>query len=186
MLAGDPTEAIHSELILETTRRYFDIAELKPMGGALAYLLLTFNAGIHSAPAAERDPVVEQVVAADAAYTDAHPDRTLFAFFWGRPRKSVLAETESLARWTATEDARETAAAANGGEYYPLTALQELTQEVQQLRMFNNHLRADAAPGAVPGPVSVRRVLVSELDRRWPRLTKALVKVKHRLQSLAK
>jgi SAM-dependent methyltransferase len=189
MLAGDPTEAIHSELILETTRRYFDVAELKTMGGALAYLLLTFNSGIHSAPPAERDPIVEQVVAADEAYTDAHPDSALFAFFWGRPRKAVLDEAEALARWTATEDARETAAAQSGGEYYPLTALQELTQEVEQLRLFNSHLRADARPataGQPLGPVSVRRVLVSEMERRWPALTKALVRVKHAAQRLVR
>lgn len=187
MLHGDPTEAIHSELILETTRRYFDVAEVKPMGGALAYVLLTFNAGIHSSPGPERDAVVEQIVAADDAYTDAHPDSTLFAFFRGTPRKSVLAETESLARWTAEEEAREAAAARNGGEYYPLTALQVLTQELEQLRVFNEHLRAGApaAPGEPP-QASVRRVLVSELERRWPRLTKALVRVKHGAQRLAR
>lgn len=178
MLADDPTEAIHAELILDTTRRYFDIAELRPMGGALAYLLLTFNAGIHERPGAERDEVVSRVVAADDAYTDAHPDSTLFAFFWGRPRKAVLADAPALAGWTAAEEAREAAAARNGGEYYPLTPLQQLTREVEELRLLNHHLRADL--NGSPPAGSLRRALVTALDRRAPRLTKSLVRLKHR------
>lgn len=187
MLVGDPTEAIHSELILETTRRYFDVAELKPMGGALAYLLLTFNRGIHEGTGPERDAVVEQIIAADDAYTDTHPQSTLFAFFWGRPNKSVLADPAQLARWSAEETARESAATAAGGIYYPLSALQELTQELSLQRTYNQHLRSELDQvGRVesdPGHHSpARRALVSTLERRAPGLTKSLVALKHRFQ----
>ena len=187
MLAGDPTEAIHSELVMETTRRYFDVAEYAAMGGALAYLLLTFNAGVHGSSGAARDEAVDAIVAADDAYTAAHPESTLFAFFWGRPRKAVLSESDSLAAWSAEESAREAAAAGNGGEYYPLTALQALTQELETLRIYNSHMiadlhrRADGTTEVVYVP-SVRRAVVGGMERRWPRLTKALVRVKHRLR----
>ncbi len=183
MIAGDPTEAIHSELILETTRRYFDVAEYAAMGGALAYPVLTFNSGVHGSSGPARDAVVDRVVAADDAYTTAHPDSTLFAFFWGRPRKAVLSDEASLTAWTAEEEARESAAAGNGGEYYPLTALQALTQELETLRVYNQHMLADLHAGSgSPAPVvvvSVRRSVVAAMERRWPRLTKALVRVKH-------
>ena len=44
MLHDDPTEAIHSELIVETLQRYFHVERFVPLGGAIAYPLLTFNA----------------------------------------------------------------------------------------------------------------------------------------------
>ena len=37
MIATDPTEAIHSDLIVETLARYFDLVEVRPVGGAIAY-----------------------------------------------------------------------------------------------------------------------------------------------------
>ena len=43
MLQHDPTEAIHSELIVETLHRYFHVERFVPLGGAIAYPLLTFN-----------------------------------------------------------------------------------------------------------------------------------------------
>ena len=43
MLADDPTEAIHSELIVETFHRYFTVGQFTPLGGAIAYPLLTHN-----------------------------------------------------------------------------------------------------------------------------------------------
>jgi SAM-dependent methyltransferase len=117
MLATDPTEAIHSELIVEVLHRYFRVDWFAPLGGALAYPLLCFNDGIHDAPPAERDPWIERVVAADDAYTEAHPETTLFAFAIARPDKSALDDAGALARWSDEEERREAAAARNGGLY---------------------------------------------------------------------
>merc|ERR1711998_676124 len=47
MLASDPSEAQHSELIMETIRRYFFIIVNNAVGGAIAYPLLTHNKRIH-------------------------------------------------------------------------------------------------------------------------------------------
>jgi SAM-dependent methyltransferase len=164
MLATDPTEAIHSELIVETTRRYFDLDVFAPVGGGIAYLLLTFNDGIFSVHEHERTAVVEQVIAADEKWTDEDPSRALFAVFWGRPKKAVLDDAESLARWTAAEEEREAEAARNGGHYYPLTALQRLTQQVSDLEMAVSHLKIDLHDLQGPLPrLAAKRVL-----RRYP------------------
>jgi hypothetical protein len=51
MLIGDPTEAVHSELIRPVMSRYFELEIDRPLGGALAYPLLTFNDGFFDEPA---------------------------------------------------------------------------------------------------------------------------------------
>ncbi len=138
-IAADPTEAIHSELVLPTVRRYFALEHFRPLGGNLAYLLLTHNEGVHAHPGAERDAVVERVLAADESFmTD---DTTIFAYFWGRPDKAVLDDTEQLARWTAEESAREQAAQDAGGEYYPRSVLHELTDGLDRLTGKHSHLQ---------------------------------------------
>jgi SAM-dependent methyltransferase len=133
MLVSDPTEAIHAELILPTLRRYFEIDYFRALGGGVAYPVLTFNQAIFARP--ETDPevaaAIEQVLAADAAYTDADPEaNTLFGYVIGRPRKPALADTAQLAGWTAAEQERERLAAADGGRYYPDTMLAVLYERL--------------------------------------------------------
>ncbi len=142
MLVTDPTEAIHSELILETFRRYFSVDELVPLGGAIAYPLLTHNEALFSADGDEQAPAVAQVLDADAAFLDAHPGSELFAYFAGTPDKAVLEHHDDLARWRAEEDQRE-AAAEQTGEYYPHTALQDLMLELEDQRIATLHARTD-------------------------------------------
>jgi SAM-dependent methyltransferase len=125
MLVGDPSEAVHSELVLPTMRRYFTIEHDQALGGAVAYLLLTHNAPFLDAPPDETAPWLEAMLARDAAVTDACPDDTLFAYILARPNHGVLADAESLSTWSAQEDAREARAAADGGRYYPPTAVAE-------------------------------------------------------------
>jgi SAM-dependent methyltransferase len=125
MLQHDPTEAIHSELIVETLRRYFHVERFVPLGGAIAYPLLTFNRGLFGlSDSCEQTTWVEHVLRADAAFLDEHPDSTLFAYFVARPDKEALEQSAALARWEREEGDREEHARANGGEYYPRTALQ--------------------------------------------------------------
>jgi len=124
MLATDPTEAIHSELILDTFHRYFTVGEHTPLGGAIAYPLLTHNTRLFEATdAAGQSACVDRILEADDRFLAAHPDSSLFAYFSGTPDKSVLAQAERLSVWEAEEDERERWAAANGGEYYVRGAL---------------------------------------------------------------
>jgi SAM-dependent methyltransferase len=139
MLATDPTEAIHAELILETFQRYFTEVERRPAGGALAYLLLTHNHALFAADPAVRDRWVQRILDADGAHLAAHPEATLFAYFAGQPRKAVLEQAADLARWTAEEEAREDRALSAGGEYYPHSALQDLHLQLEDQRAVADH-----------------------------------------------
>ncbi|HZB50699.1 MAG TPA: methyltransferase domain-containing protein [Mycobacteriales bacterium] len=131
MLVSDPTEAIHAELIMPVMRRYFEIEHFRALGGGVAYPVLTFNQAVFSPDADEVAPVVEQVLAADEAWTDADPEgRTLFGYVIAKPRKAALSDAEQLAVWSAEEDDRERLAAAAGGRYYPDTFLSALYEDL--------------------------------------------------------
>jgi SAM-dependent methyltransferase len=158
MLASDPTEAIHAELIMPVMRRYFDIEHFRALGGGVAYSVLTFNQAIFGRPESEVTAAVEQVLAADAAYTDADPEaNTLFGYVVARPRKAALADAEQLAAWTAEEDERERAAAANGGRYYPDTMMSVLYERLDVAARELAGAQRDLAQAreAVPPPVVV-------------------------------
>ncbi|HEY6747508.1 MAG TPA: class I SAM-dependent methyltransferase, partial [Mycobacteriales bacterium] len=131
MLVTDPTEAIHAELIMPVMRRYFDIEHFSALGGGVAYPVLTFNRAVFGRPEEEIAAALEQVLAADAAYTDADPEhRTLFGYVIARPRKAALADRSQLVAWTAEEDERERRAAADGGRYYPDTMMSVLYERL--------------------------------------------------------
>ncbi len=134
MLLIDPTEAIHSELVLEVFHRYFQVVEYIPVGGAIAYPLLTFNDRMFAASEREQTKWVEQILDADLRFLEAHPYSSLFAYFTGRPKKEVLADHEQLRRWTEEENKREADARAEGGEYYPRTALAVLSIAAEHSR----------------------------------------------------
>ena len=163
----DPTEAIHSELIMTTMRRYFTVDEYVPLGGAIAYQLLTHNDRLFAV--APDDPeqaeLIARVLAADDELTAADPKQSWFAYVVARPDKARFEDEAQLAAWSAEEAEREAAAADNGGEYYPHTTLQELTLESEGLAGHRppgaevggrgaRRLRAhDVAPALPPGPL---------------------------------
>ncbi len=131
MLVSDPTEAIHAELIMPMLRRYFEIDHFRALGGGVAYPVLTFNKAIFGRPEDEVADAVEQVLAADAAYTDADPEaNTLFGYVIARPRKAALDDQAQLAAWTAAEQERERRATAEGGRYYPDTMMAVLYERL--------------------------------------------------------
>jgi len=142
ILADDPSEAIHPELALGTMGRYFAIEEFTPVGGAIAYLLLTHNAQIFAASPEDQMRWAEKIMAADGEYLASHPDDTLFAYWVARPRKGICAHRSQLERWAEEEDAREEAAAREGGEYYPHTSLQNLTLELAEQTILAEHRTA--------------------------------------------
>ncbi|HET6951423.1 MAG TPA: class I SAM-dependent methyltransferase [Acidimicrobiales bacterium] len=148
MLQQDPTEAVHSELIVPTIERYFDIISFRPLGGAVGYLLLTHNLPFYSAPLDEVREWIERVMDSDDAFLREAPEETLFAYFLARPRQDDIPPSD-LARWTKDEADRELTAKANGGEYYPRTFLSQMYQASEA--------------------VSVRRALM----QRWPRAAAA-------------
>jgi len=142
MLVVDPTEAVHSELIVETFRRYFSEAQFTALGGAIADPLLTHNARMFdAADDAERTRWIDRIMEADDDFLTRHPESTLFAYFAGQPEKSVLQRAESLRRWEETEDRRERRAQESGGEYYPRGPLSTALVGLDEQRALNDGLR---------------------------------------------
>ena len=133
MLARDPTEAIHSELQMDLTRRYFDVREEVQYGGAIAYTLLYSNRALYRDRATEAGArVVEHILALDAAFLKARPDSNLFTFAVCLP-KPALPPQPMLDLWTAAENERELHASRNGGRYYPPTALELMYNQMLEL-----------------------------------------------------
>jgi SAM-dependent methyltransferase len=145
MLVVDPTEAVHSELIMPTFDRYFAASQLTPLGGAIAYPLLTHNARMFEAQdGPERDSWIGEVLAADDRYLSDHPDSALFAYFAGTPKKEVLEQAGLLAQWESEERARERHAEQHGGEYYPRGPLASTLVALAEQRTHNAAAQARA------------------------------------------
>jgi SAM-dependent methyltransferase len=144
MLVTDPTEAIHSELILETFHRYFTTGEFTPLGGAIAYHLLTHNARMSSSDDEEQRTLwIDRILEADDRFLAEHPESTLFAYFAGQPDKPVLQDAGRLATWRTEEVERERVAQEEGGgEYYERGPLAVALIELEEERTA--HVRAHA------------------------------------------
>ena len=146
MLVVDPTEAVHSELIVETFRRYFSEGQFTALGGAIAYPLLTHNARMFdAADDAERTRWIDRIMDADDDFLTRHPESTLFAYFAGQPTKSVLQQADSLREWEEAEDRRERRAQESGGEYYPRGPFSTALVGLDEQRALNDWLRGRIA-----------------------------------------
>jgi SAM-dependent methyltransferase len=134
MVATDPTEAIHSELQIETLDRYFHLAEFTPLGGAIAYQILFENRKLLAERQTEEGArAIAKIIEADYALLRKAPEDTLFAFWVGTPQPKVLENDTLLAKWTIAEEEREKSAAANHGRYYPRSALEIIYDEIADL-----------------------------------------------------
>lgn len=117
MLHADPTEAIHSDLILSTLARYFDVFERHDTGGGIAYELLTHNPSLHGLAPEAADPYIREVLDWDRYYTARGQVPPLFSYFLARPRKDVLGDAARLRAFQDEEDRREARARARHGVY---------------------------------------------------------------------
>lgn len=132
MIDGDPTEAVHSELIVPTMRRYFTLDHERYLGGGIAYDLLSLHDPMHQ-PSAERDAAVSTVLAADDAWRRRDPEaNSQFAYLIARPVPAPAASPDDLARWTAEEETREAQATASGGRYFPANVLEHLYGQLDE------------------------------------------------------
>lgn len=124
IIAEDPDDAVHSELLMEVLLRHFDLVECQPLGGGLAYLLLMDNhALLDEQFKPDGQAAIARVLAADAELAARVPEANLFTFIVARPKK-VAAPAYQRAAWQSDEDEREFRAAANGHRYYPMTPLE--------------------------------------------------------------
>jgi len=152
MLATDPTEAVHAELILPTLKRYFRYEHFRHLGGGVGYLLLTHNDALHSRPVGEIAEHVEMVMRADAALLEKDPESSLFAYWVSRPDPDRVTDPGQLESWTAEEDRREAAAGAAGGVYYPPTAVGALSEALSAAELAHAQALAAAQNASTPAP----------------------------------
>lgn len=117
MLHVDPTEAIHSDLIMECARRYFDIALQKDIGGGIAYEILTHNPRLNKLGIEELQPVVSKLLEADRKYTLEKQVPVLFSYFLAKPNKEAINNQLQCEKYQSEENLREQKAREWGGVY---------------------------------------------------------------------
>jgi len=117
MLYYDPTEAIHSDLIIETVARYFDIFERHDTGGGIAYEILTHNSKLKSLAPDELNPWIDKLLDWDREYTDARRVPSLFSYFLARPKKDTLRDLPMAQHFQGLENRREEWASRHRGMY---------------------------------------------------------------------
>jgi len=117
MLLDDPTEAIHSELIIESVSRYFEIFERHDTGGGIAYELLTHNPKLKNVSADELDTYIGKILALDKEYTKQNRVPPLFSYFLAKPKKTVLSDKTKLEYYQKVENFREEKARKRYGVY---------------------------------------------------------------------
>jgi len=117
MMSVDPTEAIHSELIIESVERYFDIFERHDTGGGIAYELLTNNPKLKNVPTDELHTHIGRILKLDKEYTNLKRVPPMFSYFLAKPRKSILSDKTKLEYYQRVEDLREEKAHKRRGVY---------------------------------------------------------------------
>lgn len=117
MILKDPTEAIHSELIIESVSRYFEIFERHDTGGGIAYELLTKNPKLKTIPTDELNIHIGRLLELDKEYTHRNQVPPLFSYFLAGPKKGILSEKTTLEFHQKVEDLREEKARKRSGTY---------------------------------------------------------------------
>jgi ubiquinone/menaquinone biosynthesis C-methylase UbiE len=117
MLVMDPTEAIHSELIVKSMKSYFNVLEKHDTGGGIAYLLLTHNQKMSQLPPKKANRYIHKILREDAKYTRLHLVPQLFSYFIAQPNKEILRDKERSKKYQDEENAREKLATQRRGVY---------------------------------------------------------------------
>ena len=128
MLKSDPSEAIHSELIIPTSHRYFKPLWNRSVNGGIAYELLTHNENLAQFrdivswelnAGAEVKSHFNFVLANDEEHARRRPNSMLFWYSIMQPKSNL--NVDLLLKWTEEERVREETAEKNGGVYYAST-----------------------------------------------------------------
>jgi ubiquinone/menaquinone biosynthesis C-methylase UbiE len=87
MMVTDPTEAIHSGMIMEAVKKYFDFIHLKFVGGGVAYTLLSQNPKLDKLKTKEAEKIIEKVLNIDHKYTKQGLMADMFTYFIATQKK---------------------------------------------------------------------------------------------------
>ena len=131
MLTTDPSEAIHSELIVTTLKRYLIPLWDRPLNGALAYALLTHNKKLSKYRADWRNSAklsirnhFERILNFDEEHAKVRPDSYLFWYSIMKCKPNAPTNND-LQSWSAEERVRENLAVKHRGVYYPPTSVHD-------------------------------------------------------------
>jgi len=109
MLATDPTEAIHSNLITKTIYQYFDVFEKRDIGGGIAYELFThnlnFSKGVNKS--LHVNSSIDKVLSVDYFLTKLVIIPNFFSFILAKPNKNILKNLGKVKNLQRRENIRE-------------------------------------------------------------------------------
>ena len=110
MLKQDPTEAIHSDLIIKTVCRYFDIIERHNAGGGIAYTIFTHNPKLVDEKLLDLPEVkscIERVLRLDHILSKLKIVPDYFSYFIARPKKNLAIISKKDRYFQTVENLRE-------------------------------------------------------------------------------
>jgi ubiquinone/menaquinone biosynthesis C-methylase UbiE len=147
MMVMDPSEAIHSDLILESVGRYFDIIEQHNISGMIAYNLLSLNPKLRRG---QQNKSIERIIEADKQAFAAKQIQPLFTYMVVKPNKQILTQTKKVKLWQLAENLRERDSkfiewTYSIGEYWKLI---EHSQKKKRITRLGCYLGARALSGA--------------------------------------
>ena len=107
MLKNDPTEAIHSDLIIKNIRKYFNIIEKKDTGGGVAYDLFTHNNNLfkRKVESLATDLEVKKVLSYDKILTKSGIVPVFFSLLVAKPKRVL--NNQIISRMQSAENIRE-------------------------------------------------------------------------------
>lgn len=141
MLHDDPTEAIHSDLILESLSKYFDILERHDTAGGIAYIILTHNNKLENVSSRKLNYYIKKILAADKKYTDLKIIPPMFSYFIAKPNKKALLDKEKRKHYQKMEDLREKRAGIFAGVYNKSDFLKLIYYKTKIIIIGSNHER---------------------------------------------
>jgi SAM-dependent methyltransferase len=139
MLISDPTEAVHSELFVEILNFYFTSDVLKPLGGAIAYELLTHNPNLDNLKEDEVSEVVLKIMELDNQLSAMSLEKSLFVFGISKPR-SLSSEEQRISQNRLEFEVAREEAATETRTYYEISLLQSMTNLISDLKISCEHL----------------------------------------------
>ena len=131
MLVTDPSEAIHSELLEEVLKSYFDL-DFTMLGGGVAYEIISHNENIREMVNKNinidlLNKFVSSILEWDLKESCKDNRFNLFASFYGYPKKDLdIEEIENKIK----EEYMFEKSFPLGSEYYPKNLIQLLTEEL--------------------------------------------------------
>ena len=138
MMVTDPTEAIHSELIIKSINNFFTNLIEKPLGGSIAYPILTHNSNLSELSENEQASAIETVLNYDRSESSSL-EESFFAFLVSIPKNQSELDIDLCNQIIGNEKKTELIAKKNGGQYYNKTYIQIINEEISDLRIAVEH-----------------------------------------------